>query len=166
LVTFTGGQGTINVPSWSPDGKQFAFVSYVANCLLANAQSFDYNFDHFAIVVDDVDKSAEFYANVLNMEETPHPDKKPGFRWFVINDNTQIHLIQKEFTPFEKNKSMHLALATQDMDSLIAHLKDINVPFSNWEGDENILKHRSDGVDQIYIQDPDGYWIEINTVRH
>jgi len=23
-----GGQGTINVPSWSPDGKQFAFVSY------------------------------------------------------------------------------------------------------------------------------------------
>jgi TolB protein len=23
-----GGQGTINVPSWSPDGKKFAFVSY------------------------------------------------------------------------------------------------------------------------------------------
>jgi Tol biopolymer transport system component len=22
-----GGQGTINVPSWSPDSKQFAFVS-------------------------------------------------------------------------------------------------------------------------------------------
>lgn len=28
LCSFTGGQGTINVPSWSPDGKQFAFVSY------------------------------------------------------------------------------------------------------------------------------------------
>lgn len=28
LATFTGGQGTINVPSWSPDSKQFAFVSY------------------------------------------------------------------------------------------------------------------------------------------
>ena len=25
-----GGQGTINVPSWSPDGKRFAFVSYAA----------------------------------------------------------------------------------------------------------------------------------------
>lgn len=24
-----GGQGTMNVPSWSPDGKEFAFVSYV-----------------------------------------------------------------------------------------------------------------------------------------
>lgn len=28
LATFIGGQGTINVPSWSPDSKQFAFVSY------------------------------------------------------------------------------------------------------------------------------------------
>lgn len=25
---FYGGQGTINVPSWSPDGRQLAFVSY------------------------------------------------------------------------------------------------------------------------------------------
>ncbi|SDG68362.1 TolB family protein [Psychroflexus sediminis] len=28
LCEFTGGQGSINVPSWSPDGRRFAFVSY------------------------------------------------------------------------------------------------------------------------------------------
>ena len=28
LVRLFGGQGTINVPSWSPDSKSFAFVSY------------------------------------------------------------------------------------------------------------------------------------------
>ena len=28
LVKLFGGQGTINVPSWSPDGKRLAFVSY------------------------------------------------------------------------------------------------------------------------------------------
>jgi Tol biopolymer transport system component len=28
LCKFTGGQGTINVPSWSPDGTKFAFVTY------------------------------------------------------------------------------------------------------------------------------------------
>jgi Tol biopolymer transport system component len=28
LVKFFGGQGTINVNSWSPDSKKFAFVSY------------------------------------------------------------------------------------------------------------------------------------------
>jgi Tol biopolymer transport system component len=28
LTKLFGGQGTINVPSWSPDGKRLAFVSY------------------------------------------------------------------------------------------------------------------------------------------
>ncbi len=28
LAKLFGGQGTMNVPSWSPDGKQFGFVSY------------------------------------------------------------------------------------------------------------------------------------------
>lgn len=28
LATVTGGQGTMNVPSWSPDGARFAFIAY------------------------------------------------------------------------------------------------------------------------------------------
>lgn len=31
ICTFTGGQGSINVPNWSPDSTQFAFMSYVLN---------------------------------------------------------------------------------------------------------------------------------------
>ncbi|MBB4079191.1 Tol biopolymer transport system component [Lewinella aquimaris] len=31
LCTLTGGQGSLNVPSWAPDGKKFAFVSYAHN---------------------------------------------------------------------------------------------------------------------------------------
>jgi len=30
LTTFFGGQGTINVNSWSPDSKKFAYVIYEA----------------------------------------------------------------------------------------------------------------------------------------
>ena len=30
IVELTGGQGTINVNSWSPDSRRFAFVSYQA----------------------------------------------------------------------------------------------------------------------------------------
>lgn len=31
IIDFFGGQGSINVNSWSPDSKQFAFVSYELN---------------------------------------------------------------------------------------------------------------------------------------
>jgi TolB protein len=29
LAKLFGGQGTMNVPSWSPDSKRLAFVSYM-----------------------------------------------------------------------------------------------------------------------------------------
>ena len=28
VLEFTGGQGTINVPCWAPDGRAFAFMRY------------------------------------------------------------------------------------------------------------------------------------------
>lgn len=138
----------------------------IAKSVLLNAQSFDFKFDHYSIVVEDVDKSADFYGRVLNLEETPHPDKKAGFRWFIVNKNSQIHLIQKEFTPFEKNKSMHLCLATQNLEAFISHLEENNIKYWDWPGNKNAITLRTDGVQQIYLQDPDGYWIEINTAKH
>lgn len=30
VLEFNGGQGTINVPSWAPDGRRFAFMRYAA----------------------------------------------------------------------------------------------------------------------------------------
>jgi len=32
LATLFGGQGTLNVPSWSPDSRSIAFVSYRFVC--------------------------------------------------------------------------------------------------------------------------------------
>jgi len=136
------------------------------NYLPIFAQSFDFKIDHFALVVEDSDVSADFYANILKLEETPHPDKKPGFRWFVVSGNSQIHLIEKDFTPFEKNKSMHLCLSTQDLDGMIAHLEKNNITYWDWPGKKNAVTDRTDGVRQIYIQDPDAFWIEINTAKH
>ncbi len=35
---FFGGQGTINVPSWSADSKKIAFVSYFLNKINLNTK--------------------------------------------------------------------------------------------------------------------------------
>lgn len=139
-----------------------------AFALIANvhSQSFEFQFDHQSIVVNDVNVSADFYGKILGLKETPHPDNPPTIRWFVVNGNAHVHLIQKEFVPFEKNKSMHLCLATQDLDQVIAHLEKNKVTYWDWPGKENSVTTRTDGVRQIYIQDPDGYWIEINTAVH
>ena len=136
-------------------------MSFTVSTNTVNAQSFNYDYDHYSMVVTDVDKSAEFYADVLKLQEIPHPDLTPGFRWFLVNKHAQIHLIEKEFTPFEKNKSVHLALTTQDIDRIVEHLESKSVEYSDWGGKKNTIGRRSDGAAQIYIQDPDGYWIEL-----
>lgn len=61
---------------------------------------------------------------------------------------------------------MHLCLATEDLDGVIAHLEKNNIVYSDWPGKENSVTVRTDGVRQIYVQDPDGYWVEINTAIH
>ena len=43
----------------------------------------------------------------------------------------------------------------------MAHLDHMQVKYQNLKGDGKVTL-RPDGVNQIYLQDPDGYWIEVN----
>lgn len=133
---------------------------------VVSAQSFDFKYDHYSFIVKDLEKTGAFYKDILKMEEIPHPSATSGFRWFKVNGNSQLHLIGKDSVAMEHSKSVHLCLATRDLDGLIAHLKKNKVPFSDWPGAENEVTLRADGVRQIYIQDPENNWVEINTASH
>ncbi|WP_411030469.1 VOC family protein [Spongiimicrobium sp. 3-5] len=146
--------------------KNIFFSILLISCSFVKAQSFDFQFDHLSVVVTDLEKSASFYGDILKLTEIPHPEKKPGFRWFSVHGNSQIHLIRKDSIVFKKDKSIHLCLATQDLDGFIAHLTANNIAYWDWPGKASSVTNRADGVRQIYIQDPDQYWIEINTAGH
>ena len=130
------------------------------------AQSFDFKYDHYSFIVKDLEKTGAFYKDILKLEEIPHPSATSGFRWFKINGNSQLHLIGKDSVAMKHSKSVHLCLATQDLDGLIEFLREKNVPFSDWPGEKNSVTLRADGVRQIYVQDPENNWIEINTAVH
>ena len=146
--------------------KKFLCVLFTVNCMLISAQSFDFQYDHYSFIVKDLEKTGDFYADILGLTEIPHPSKSPGFRWFKIHGNSQLHLIGKDSVAMEHSKSVHLCLATQNLETLIAHLKSNSVPYWDWPGKENAVTDRADGVKQIYIKDPENNWIEINTARH
>lgn len=139
---------------------------YLDTQFTATSDGFDYDFDHQSLVVTNLMVSGDFYRDVLKFKEIEHPDKAPGFRWFQIKGNSQLHLIKKDSIQFKKDKSIHLCLATQDLEGMIEHLMTNSIDFYDWPGNKNAITSRSDGVKQIYLQDPDGYWIEINTAQH
>ncbi len=125
-----------------------------------------FDFDHQSLVVTNLMKTGDFYKDVFDFEEIPHPERKPGFRWFNIYGNSQLHLIKKDVIEFKKDKSIHLCLAVKNLEGFIERLISKNIDFYDWPGNKGSVTDRADGVKQIYIQDPEGYWIEINTAKH
>lgn len=144
---------------------RFLILTFTFIGLQSNAQSFNFNIDHSALIVNNLNATADFYANILQLEEIPHPDRSPGFRWFSIDGTSQLHLIYKDTVVMKKHKSMHLCLSTPKLDDLIEHLKISKIEYEDWPGKKGAITLRSDGVRQIYIQDPEGYWIEVNNAQ-
>ena len=134
--------------------------------LQVNAQGFDFQIDHSSLIVNNLDTTADFYSNILKLKEIPHPDKAPGFRWFQVQGNSQLHLIYKDTVVMKKHKSMHLCLSTPNLETFIKHLEDNNIEYEDWPGTKGAVTLRSDGVRQIYLTDPEGYWIEVNNAKH
>ncbi len=126
------------------------------------APSFQTEFNHMAFPVKNLQASVDFYSKVLNLKEITNRTQKPNIRWLSLGGEKELHLISQTNEPVQVNKALHLAVSTDDMLAVTAHLKALNVSYSDWAGIPNTLNTRADGVKQIYFQDPDGYWIEVN----
>lgn len=123
-------------------------------------------FNHVALSVADVDRSAEFYGRVLNLSEIRKGTLTAGVRWFSLGEGKELHLISVQYyrgDPVKINKAVHLALTTDRFDDFLKQLDADGVAYGDWPGASGKIDLRSDGVRQIFFQDPDGYWIEVNS---
>lgn len=126
------------------------------------SQEFTLKVDHYAILVDDLTRSAAFYGEVLGLKEVENKTKDPKIRWFGLGDGREIHLINRSRDGIQLNKGVHLALAVNDLDGYMKYLDGKGVAYENWPGTPKTTNARPDSIRQIYIKDPDGYWIEVN----
>ena len=109
--------------------------------ITTKAQTFGFAIDHQSLIVNDLKKTGDFYAKGRQLKEIPHPTNDPGFRWFQVQGNTQLHLILKDTVVMKKHKSMHLCLSTQKLGAFIENLNKnnphkFNLQFSYFEPDE------------------------------
>jgi catechol 2,3-dioxygenase-like lactoylglutathione lyase family enzyme len=131
-----------------------------SNCF---AQDFNTTFDHQALVVSDLDSSAAFYEEVVGLKEITNATEKPTRRWFSLGSDLQLHLLTDDMEGVKVNKSIHMAVTVSNFDAFVENLRSLDIIFTNWEGEKNKIKTRPDGIRQVYVKDPDGYSIEINS---
>ncbi len=123
--------------------------------------------DHAALLVKDIERSRHFYGQVLGMEEVPRPSNFsfPG-AWFR-KGTAHIHLIGEieegraaSLVPVYRSDELaighvtHLAFEVDDLEATQEHLRSHNIAIVGGP------RPRGDGVQQLYVLDPDGYVIE------
>jgi lactoylglutathione lyase len=122
-------------------------------------------FNHLALSVIDADQSAEFYKKTLNLKEITNKTENNQIRWLSLGEGKERHLLSFPNDEIKVNRAVHLALTISDFDAFIKKLDAMKVNYSDWMGViPNKINIRADGIKQVYFQDPNGYWIEVNSV--
>ncbi|HZT83225.1 MAG TPA: DUF1805 domain-containing protein [Gemmataceae bacterium] len=120
--------------------------------------------DHVTLVVKDLERSRQFYVEVLGMREVPRPAFSFAGLWFQAGA-TQVHLIL-EFSgsgpagnplpeQLRSSRTHHLAFAVEDAEAVVPWLKEKQVPILSGP------KPRPDGCIQVFVTDPDGHVVEL-----
>jgi len=121
---------------------------------------------HCGLVVSDLERSRRFYGEALGLEEVPRPANFAfAGAWFAFGD-TEIHLLAEADTTARAGMpppgpglagglATHLALEVDDVPAWQARLGAQGVAPASGP------MPRGDGVDQLFVFDPDGYVVEL-----
>jgi len=125
--------------------------------------------EHVTVNTDDVDKTKEFYCDLLGMTDGFRPDF--GFEgcWLYIGDVPCVHVCEWEsHKVFAEERGIpkpsrapstgsfdHVAFNATDYDGMLARIKQRGLEF----GDDYLPDVK---LRQLFIKDPNGVTIELN----
>ena len=122
-------------------------------------------FNHAALCAKNLKKTAAFYSTVLELKTIPHPFKDTVHVWFKIGEGLALHVIQGDCPTNVDDIGVHLCFSVPSLETFIKHLDAMKVGYANWAKEPQKVQVRTDGVKQIYLKDPDGFWIEVNDAK-
>lgn len=121
-----------------------------------------YRLDHIALLVRDLDQSVTFLTQTLGLSEIANPMGGIHIRWIEIGDGRRFHVQAGDVSRVHVEKQTHFALSATDFDGTLARFRAGGVAFSDMQGTPGAVNIRPDGMRAVFLQDPNGYWFEIN----
>ncbi len=143
---------------------------FLIACLLAVVTGFAQSkpkavINHTAVFVVSMKVSAAFYHNIIGLDTIPEPFHDGKHAWFKTGPTSSLHIIEGATEKKEYYKNQHTCFSVLSVDAFVDVLKKNKIPFEDVAGKKNVISLRVDGIKQLWLQDPDGYWIEINDAK-
>ena len=129
-----------------------------------------HHLQHFLIQTEDLEKTKDWYVDVLGMRVGPHPDFKFPVYWLYLGDADVLHLTQGGANVSENRLKYlgqqstaaigsgvvdHVAFCATGLPALIEHLKNKGVDFKE-------RRVNNQGLYQLFLLDPNGVKVELN----
>jgi lactoylglutathione lyase len=121
-----------------------------------------FTFAHNNINVLDLEKSLAFYKSALGLEEVRrHKAKDGSFVLVFLGDGRTPHRLEITWLRDRReaydlgDNEMHLAFTVDDYDAAHARHKEMGV-----------ICYENPAMGIYFIEDPDGYWLEVIPEKH
>jgi lactoylglutathione lyase len=121
-------------------------------------------FNHTALCAKDLKRTTYFYAEVLRLQKIKNPFNDTLHTWLKIGPGLALHIIKGDCVVRDDIR-IHLCFSVPSLEVFIKHLDLLGIKYYNFNKEPKKIQLRPDGVSQIYFQDPDSNWIEVNNMK-
>ncbi len=148
--------------------KSTILIGLLFACLFSSklqAQKTNAHINHLAIFVVDLKTSTAFYRDVIGLDTIPEPFHDGKHTWMKIGPGSSLHIIEGAEAKKEYFKNNHICFSVSSIEKFTELLRQRKISYEDVSGKKLAITTRVDGVHQIWLQDPDGYWLEINDAK-
>ena len=118
--------------------------------------------NHIALTVSDVGRSLWFYTDVLGLQQIRRPNFDRHGAWLTMG-NIELHLILgKPVVPAGTDLIVgHISLETDNIEEVLRQVRKMEIPFETVGRPVSNGDEKDGVVTQLFLRDPDGYYIEL-----
>jgi catechol 2,3-dioxygenase-like lactoylglutathione lyase family enzyme len=112
--------------------------------------------DHYAIDVRNLEETHRFYHDILGFEQIERPNFDFPGAWYRVG-HVSMHVIlnaARSHDIHSESRALHFAFTCSNIMEMKEYLISCGVEIVK------DIKPRPDGVLQMFVRDPDGYFIE------
>ena len=127
--------------------------------------------EHYLVAADDMERTRDWYRDVLGMQEGWHPDFGFPVYWMYLDGKDVVHIGRSASQASDNQKTYlgrlaqdagtgtgaidHIAFRARGLRETMAHLRGLRVEFSERRANGQALY-------QLFMYDPNGIKVELN----